>query len=53
MAKWLENALGYADQWLGFQMRLTRQPGCVIAVAHKERLVFEHRDTIQGNCTSM
>ncbi len=41
MAKWLENALGYADQWLGFQMRLSRQPGCVIAVAHKERLVFE------------
>lgn len=41
MRKWLEGAIDYADQWLEFQMRLTRQPGCVFAVAYKGRLVFE------------
>lgn len=41
MARWLENALDYINDWLDFQMRLTRQPGCVVAVAHKGRIVFE------------
>ncbi len=38
---WLDNAVDYIDQWLAFQMRLTRQPGCVFAAAHKGNLLFE------------
>ena len=41
MTNWLEKALDHANEWLGFQMRLTRQLGCFVAVSHKERIVFE------------
>ena len=51
MGKWLDNAIRYADEWLGFQMRLTRQPGCVLAFAHRGRTVFEkaygHADVVR------
>jgi D-alanyl-D-alanine carboxypeptidase len=38
---WLDAALEYLPRWLEHQMRVTEQPGCVIAVAHKGKLVFE------------
>lgn len=38
---WLTAALDYLPRWLEHQMRLTEQPGCAMAVAHKGRLVFE------------
>lgn len=41
MERWLHNALAYANDWLGFQMRRTRQPGCVFAVGHKGKIIFE------------
>ncbi|MDE0242726.1 MAG: serine hydrolase [bacterium] len=41
MRKWLSNAIRYVDEWLDFQMRLTRQPGCVLAFANKGRITFE------------
>src|SRR5687768_5339212 len=41
MHKWLPPALDYIPRWLDFQMRMTRQPGCVIAVMHRDRLVLE------------
>ena len=41
MEKWLQNALDYSESWLGFQMRQTKQPGCVFAAAYKGRVVFE------------
>jgi CubicO group peptidase (beta-lactamase class C family) len=41
MEPWLKAALGYIPQWLGHQMRLTEQPGAVLAIAHKGKLVFE------------
>lgn len=37
----LEAALDYLPRWLEFQMRLHGQPGCVIAVAHRGRVVLE------------
>lgn len=37
----LESATDYIDHWIRYQMRITRQPGCVIAIAQKGRLVFE------------
>jgi len=27
---WLDAALAYAPHWLGYQMRLTEQPGCLM-----------------------
>jgi D-alanyl-D-alanine carboxypeptidase len=41
MQPWLKAALGYIPQWLGHQMRLAEQPGAVLAIAHKGKLVFE------------
>jgi CubicO group peptidase (beta-lactamase class C family) len=38
---WLAPALAYLPQWLGYQMRMTEQPGCAIAVAHRGRIVLE------------
>ncbi len=41
MQAWLKAALNYLPQWIDFQMRQSEQPGCVVAVAHKGRAVFE------------
>jgi CubicO group peptidase (beta-lactamase class C family) len=41
MDNWLEPALDYIPQWLEYQLRDTEQPGCVIAIVHKGRLVLE------------
>lgn len=50
--KWLSAAVDYLPRWLEHQMRVTEQPGCAIAVAHKGRLVFEaafgHADLSRG-----
>ncbi|HEX3347604.1 MAG TPA: serine hydrolase domain-containing protein [Acetobacteraceae bacterium] len=39
---WLAPALAYIPQWLDYQMRVTGQPGCVIAVAYRGTIVLEH-----------
>ncbi len=41
MQKWLAPALDYISRWMEFQMRMSQQPGCVIAIAHKRRIVLE------------
>ncbi len=41
MAKWVQPALDYIPQWLAFQMRQSEQPGCIVAIAHKDRIVLE------------
>jgi CubicO group peptidase (beta-lactamase class C family) len=33
--------LDYIPRWLEFQMRLHQQPGCVVAIAHRGRIVLE------------
>ncbi len=38
---WLPFALRYLEQWIGFRMRLSDQPGCAVAVARDGELVFE------------
>ena len=38
---WLPHALRYLEDWLGFQMRQSEQPGCAIAIRDRDRLVFE------------
>lgn len=37
----LDAALDYVGSWLDHQIRVTEQPGCTIAVAHKGRVVWE------------
>ena len=41
MDAWLKAAVDYIPAWLDYQMRLSGQPGCVLAIAHKGRLVLE------------
>jgi CubicO group peptidase (beta-lactamase class C family) len=41
MHKWLRPALDYIPRWLEFQMRMSEQPGCVVAIAFKDRIVLE------------
>jgi CubicO group peptidase (beta-lactamase class C family) len=41
MEKWLRPALDYIPHWLEFQMRMSEQPGCVVAIAHEGRIVLE------------
>jgi D-alanyl-D-alanine carboxypeptidase len=52
MDRWLEAALDYIPSWLEFQLRLSRQPGCVVAVAHHGEIVLErafgHADCLNG-----
>jgi D-alanyl-D-alanine carboxypeptidase len=49
---WLAAALDYLPRWLEHQLRLTEQPGCAIAVAHRGRVVFEaafgQADAVRG-----
>jgi CubicO group peptidase (beta-lactamase class C family) len=41
MEKWQRAALDYVGRWLEFQMRMSEQPGCVVAIAYKDRIVLE------------
>jgi CubicO group peptidase (beta-lactamase class C family) len=41
MDNWLKSALDYIPQWLEYEMRETEQPGCVIAIVYKGRVVLE------------
>ena len=52
MDKWLAAALDYVPEWIGFQMRVSEQPGCSMAIAHKGKVVLEqawgHADQKRG-----
>src|SRR5271166_5025411 len=41
MDDWLAPAFAYIPQWLEYQMRESEQPGCVLALVHDGRVVFE------------
>lgn len=41
MDKWLAAALDYIPEWIGFQMRMSEQPGCALAIAYKGKVVLE------------
>jgi CubicO group peptidase (beta-lactamase class C family) len=41
MERWLTAALDYIPRWLDFQMQASQQPGCLMAIAHRETLVLE------------
>jgi CubicO group peptidase (beta-lactamase class C family) len=41
MDRWLSAALDYIPRWLDFQMQSSQQPGCIVAIAHRSKVVFE------------
>jgi CubicO group peptidase (beta-lactamase class C family) len=41
MERWLGSALDYIPRWIEFQMGMSQQPGCVIAIAHRGAIVLE------------
>ena len=41
MERWLGAALDYIPRWIEFQMESSQQPGCMIAIAHREKIVLE------------
>lgn len=41
MDKWLVAALDYIPKWLAFQVQLSEQPGVVVAITRKDRVVLE------------
>ena len=41
MPGWLSSALDYIPDWLAFQMRTSEQPGCIVAIARRGRVVLE------------
>ncbi|TPQ34889.1 serine hydrolase [Bradyrhizobium guangdongense] len=42
MDAWLRPAIAYIAEWLDYQVTLARQPGCIIAIAHRGEIVAEH-----------
>ena len=52
MEPWLQGATGYIRSWIEFQMRTLQQPGCIVAIAHRGKLVteyaFGHADLATG-----
>lgn len=52
MDEWVLRACDYVASWLEFQLRVTRQPGVIAAVRHRDRIVLEtaygHADLSAG-----
>ena len=42
MEPWVQAALGYFRNWIEFQMKTSQQPGCIVAVAHRGKVVAEY-----------
>jgi CubicO group peptidase (beta-lactamase class C family) len=39
--RWLGAALDYIPRWMEFQMQASQQPGCIMAIAHRDKIVLE------------
>ena len=42
MDRWLQAALDYIPSYLDYQVRMQHHPGCVVAVAQRNKVIFEH-----------
>ena len=42
MEPWLRSGIGYVVNWVEFQLRTSLHPGCIIAIAHRGKVVAEH-----------
>jgi CubicO group peptidase (beta-lactamase class C family) len=49
---WLRSAIDYVIDWLAFQVEMSEQPGCIIAITHRGEIVaeaaFGHADLDTG-----
>ena len=41
MDRWLAHALDYTPRWIDFQMSMSEQPGCIVAIEHRGSIVLE------------
>ena len=41
METWLKPALAYIPRWIEFQMAASQQPGCMIAIAYRGKVILE------------
>src|SRR5882724_7161284 len=52
MEPWMQPAIGYIRDWIEFQLRASQQPGCIVAIAHRGKVVaeyaFGHADLATG-----
>jgi CubicO group peptidase (beta-lactamase class C family) len=52
MEPWLQFAMDYVRRWIEFKMRISQQPGCIVAIAHRGKVVaefaFGHADLDSG-----
>ncbi len=52
MDPWVKPAIDYFRLWMDFQMRVSQQPGCIVAIAHRDRLLAElalgHANLVTG-----
>ena len=42
MEPWVPSAIGYIRSWVEFQLRASQQPGCIVAIAHRGKIVAEY-----------
>ena len=42
MEPWVQSATGYIRNWIEFQLRASQQPGCIVAIAHRGKVVAEY-----------
>src|SRR5258708_33543683 len=41
MEPWVQSAIGYIRSWIEFQLRTSQHPGCIVAIAHRGKVVAE------------
>jgi CubicO group peptidase (beta-lactamase class C family) len=41
MDRWLKGALDYIPSWLDYQIQSNQQPGCLLAIVHRGKVVLE------------
>jgi CubicO group peptidase (beta-lactamase class C family) len=42
MEPWVQSAIGYIRSWIEFQFRASQQPGCIVAIAHRGKIIAEY-----------
>ena len=42
MDPWLQPAIDYIRCWIEFQLRASQRPGCIVAIAHRGKVVAEY-----------
>ena len=42
MEPWAQSAIDYIRDWIEFQLRASQRPGCIVAIAHRGKVVTEY-----------